>query len=70
LAGTEGLRALLRERGVAVVDGGGWARIDAREVKDGAAKDKPREKLVSMEHLLSVGGEGEAAGGVSMVFEV
>jgi NADPH-dependent glutamate synthase beta subunit-like oxidoreductase len=58
---TAGLRALLQERGVKVVDRHGWARIDAREVADGAAKDKPREKLTCSEQLLSVGGQREAS---------
>lgn len=58
---TDGLRALLKARGVNVVDRDGWARIDGKEVADGAVKDKPREKLTCTEQLLSVGGQREAS---------
>ncbi len=38
--------ALLRERGVRFVTQDEWKRIDAKEVADGVARDKPRVKIV------------------------
>jgi len=58
---TDGLLEVLKARGVNVVDRDGWARIDGKEVADGAVKDKPREKLTCTEQLLSVGGQREAS---------
>ncbi len=52
--GADGLMAILRERGVRVVSYTDWQRIDAAEVKRGAAVDKPREKFTSVQEMLVV----------------
>jgi ferredoxin--NADP+ reductase len=50
-AGREGLRALLRQRGVRPTDFSDWRRIE--EAESGAARqDAPREKMVRVEHWL------------------
>jgi adrenodoxin-NADP+ reductase len=50
----EGVAALLRRRGVQVVDFAGWERIDEEEQKRGAAVGKPREKLVDEAEMVRV----------------
>jgi hypothetical protein len=54
VAGGPGLRRLLAERCVRAVDWGGWQRIDAEEVRRGAAEGKPREKIVKVEDMVHV----------------
>lgn len=49
----EAIDALLRERGVTVVDADGWRRIDAAEQAAGAAAGQPRTKLTSVPALLA-----------------
>jgi adrenodoxin-NADP+ reductase len=56
VGGGGALRQLLRQRGVRAVSFGGWQRIDGREVADGAAVGKPREKLVSVDDMLDTAG--------------
>ncbi len=51
---TNALVELLKGRGVRVVSFADWQKIDAVEVERGKAKGKPREKLVSVEEMLSV----------------
>ncbi len=48
--------ALLRERGVRVVDWAAWKRIDAAEIERGRAAGKPREKFVRVEDMLAAAG--------------
>lgn len=48
------LTELLEGRGVRVVTFADWQRIDAVEVERGRAKGKPREKIVSVDEMLSV----------------
>lgn len=52
--GAAGLRQLLSERGVQVVDFKGWQAVDAEEVKRGAALGKPRDKLTSVQEMLQI----------------
>jgi ferredoxin--NADP+ reductase len=52
--GAEAVEELLRQRGVKVIDYSGWKRIDAVEVERGAAEEKPREKIVSIEEMLAI----------------
>jgi hypothetical protein len=59
--GGEGVMPMLRARGVAVVDGEGWRRIDAAERAAGAAAGKPREKIVDLEEMLRVAATASAA---------
>jgi len=47
-----GIDALLAARGVGVVDGGGWARIDAAERARGEEAGRPRVKLCTWSALL------------------
>jgi adrenodoxin-NADP+ reductase len=61
-AGGEGLRALLRQRGVRVVTAQGWAAIDAAEVGRGRAAGKAREKFVSVEEMLRVAEKAQGEG--------
>ncbi len=44
--------ALLAERGVDVVDGEGWSRIDTAEVVRGSGLGRPRTKLATWDELL------------------
>ncbi|MCB9597108.1 MAG: FAD-dependent oxidoreductase [Sandaracinaceae bacterium] len=53
-AGGDGLAALLRERGVRVVDYAGWGKIDERE-RGAATEPTPRVKITSMADLLAAG---------------
>lgn len=53
-SGGAGLAALLSERGVRTVSFEDWRRIDAEEIRRGAAVGKPREKLTSVEEMLAV----------------
>jgi adrenodoxin-NADP+ reductase len=52
----KGVRALVESRGVKVVDAEGWARIDAAERAAGEAIGKPREKMVSVDEMVALGG--------------
>jgi ferredoxin--NADP+ reductase len=51
-----GFDALLARRRAAVVDYGGWKRIDRHELAQGAASGRPRVKLSTMPELLRVAG--------------
>jgi ferredoxin--NADP+ reductase len=42
------------------VDYSGWERIDAQEIARGAAKGKPREKLVALDEMFAAAGGGIA----------
>lgn len=48
------VHALLKDRGVQVVDLAGWRRIDAVEQERGAALGKPREKICSRAEMLKI----------------
>lgn len=52
--GGEGLRLLLRDKGVAHVPFEGWKRINAVEVERGAERGKPREKMVDVYQMVEV----------------
>ena len=52
--GTQQLLELLRARGVKYVDKEGWRRIDTEEKRAGQLAGKPREKLQSVNDMLSV----------------
>lgn len=52
--GAAGLRALLQSRGVQVVSFEGWQRVDAEEVRRGAALGKPRDKLTDVPEMLQL----------------
>ncbi len=58
-SGADGLTALLRARGVRVVSYTDWQKIDAAEVRRGAAAGKPREKFTRVEEMLEVVGYPE-----------
>lgn len=51
---SEGLLEVLSGRGVRVVSFADWKLIDAVEVERGRAKGKPREKIVSVDEMLSL----------------
>ena len=53
-SGADGLTALLQSRRVRVVSYADWQKIDAAEVRRGAAAGKPREKFTSVEEMLDV----------------
>lgn len=55
--GAAGLEESLRQRNVRVVDYSDWKRIDTVEIERGAPKGKPREKIVSIDEMLSVAGK-------------
>lgn len=58
VAGPAALRAVLAQKGVAYVDWAGWERIDAEELRRGAALGKSREKAAAMDEMVRL-----AAGG-------
>lgn len=53
-AGRQRLKPLLRERGHNSVDFHGWKKIDKEEVFRGESKGKLREKILSIEDMLSI----------------
>ena len=52
--GADGLKGLLESRGIRVVSYADWRKIDAAEVRRGAAAGKPREKFARVEEMLEV----------------
>lgn len=52
--GRSAVDALLAERGVQVVDEGGWRRIDAEERRRGEARGADRAKVVARDELLEL----------------
>ncbi|KAF3457909.1 hypothetical protein FNV43_RR02570 [Rhamnella rubrinervis] len=52
--GREGLLQLLDDRNVRVVPYSAWEKIDSEETRLGSLKDKPRDKLTTMDELLKV----------------
>jgi ferredoxin--NADP+ reductase len=52
--GADGVMATLQSRGARVVSYADWQRIDAAEIKRGAAVDKPREKFTRVQEMLAV----------------
>jgi adrenodoxin-NADP+ reductase len=50
--GFEGLKTMLKERGVSYVEYDDWEAIDAAEKEHGERKGKPREKMTSVGDLL------------------
>ncbi|MBI4190287.1 MAG: FAD-dependent oxidoreductase [Betaproteobacteria bacterium] len=53
-SGADGLTALSQSRAVRVVSYADWQKIDAAEVRRGAAAGKPREKFTSVQEMLEV----------------
>ncbi len=51
--GTDGLQALLKNRGVRVVSYADWQKIDAAEVRRGETEGKPREKFTRVSEMLT-----------------
>ncbi|NIR28744.1 MAG: NADP oxidoreductase [Gammaproteobacteria bacterium] len=51
--GADGLQGLLKDRGVRVVSYADWQKIDAAEVRRGAAQGKPREKFTRVAEMLA-----------------
>ncbi|BES96730.1 NADHypothetical protein adrenodoxin oxidoreductase [Nesidiocoris tenuis] len=51
------IQSKLRSKGVVTVDFDGWRKIDSVEVERGATKGKPREKIVSIDKMLEIGGK-------------
>jgi adrenodoxin-NADP+ reductase len=60
--GWQQVEALLQQRGVQVVDWGGWGRIDAAEVAHGQQLGKVREKLAEVPDMLATAAAAGAAG--------
>lgn len=58
-SGADGLTALLQSRKIRVVTYTDWRKIDAAEMRRGAAAGKPREKLTRVEEMLEVLGHSE-----------
>ena len=54
--GASGLRALLRTRGVPLLDAAAWTRLDAAEQAAGNASGKPREKIINVAEALHITG--------------
>lgn len=52
--GRKALVAVLEQRGVDVVDFSGWEKIDAEEVRRGAATGKPREKITDVKEMVKL----------------
>jgi ferredoxin--NADP+ reductase len=52
--GADGVRSLLKDRGIRVVSYADWQRIDAAEVRHGETSGKPREKFTRVEEMLAV----------------
>ena len=52
--GADGVRGLLKNRGIRVVSYPDWQRIDAAEVRQGKTNGKPREKFTRLEEMLAV----------------
>ncbi|WP_418002834.1 FAD-dependent oxidoreductase [Mycobacterium sp. PDNC021] len=50
----DGALTLLRRRGVAIVDGRGWEKIDSAETVRGRLRGAPREKFVDIRTMLEV----------------
>ena len=59
--GREGLRNVLKQRGVDVIDFQAWEAIDAEEVRRGAALGKPREKVTDVEEMVKIAKEAGKA---------
>ncbi|GAB2292303.1 hypothetical protein Dimus_026551 [Dionaea muscipula] len=55
--GREGLLQLLDGRNVKIVPFSGWEKIDSEEKRIGSLKNKPREKLSSLEELMNIASE-------------
>jgi ferredoxin--NADP+ reductase len=51
---TEAVIKLLKDRGVKVVSFDDWRKIDAKEIEQGAALGKPREKFAYVSNMLAV----------------
>ncbi|KAM6951028.1 NADPH:adrenodoxin oxidoreductase, mitochondrial [Aplochiton taeniatus] len=52
--GSQGVSALLKDRGVKPVSFSDWEKIDGEEIRRGEAEGKPREKLLDVEEMLRV----------------
>jgi adrenodoxin-NADP+ reductase len=52
--GFDGVKQLLNDRNVKIVDKNGWSKIDEEEIKRGKLVGKPREKLSSIQEMLDV----------------
>ncbi|XP_073969327.1 NADPH:adrenodoxin oxidoreductase, mitochondrial isoform X2 [Rhodnius prolixus] len=51
------IKALLNKKGLVTVSFDGWKKIDRVEVERGKAVGKPREKIVSIQEMLKIGGQ-------------
>ncbi|MUM19883.1 4Fe-4S dicluster domain-containing protein [Mycobacterium sp. CBMA271] len=54
---------LLRHRGVALVDGQGWEKIDSKETVRGRLRGAPREKFIDIRDMLAVANGPKSAEG-------
>ena len=52
--GRNGIYTLLDERNVSYINYDQWKQIDQQEIKLGEAKQKPREKITSVNEMLSI----------------
>lgn len=52
--GREGLKEILRLRGVRYVDHAGWNRLNQHELQQGIDSDRPRVKIVNKETMLDI----------------
>lgn len=52
--GRDGIYPLLDERKVRHINYSDWKKIDEAEVERGSVKDKPREKITSVEEMISI----------------
>lgn len=52
--GLEGVRSTLEERNIRAISWTDWERIAAEEVRRGSLKNKPREKIVDVNEMLSI----------------
>jgi ferredoxin--NADP+ reductase len=59
----DGALTLLRHRGVTIVDGLGWEKIDVVETARGRLRGAPREKFVDIRDMLAVANGPESAEG-------
>lgn len=50
---SDAVEALLKSRGVRIVDTAGWRKIDAAEIAAGQAVGKPRERFTRIEEMLA-----------------
>jgi len=59
----DGALILLRSRGIAIVDGRGWEKIDSAERVRGRLRGAPREKLIDIRDMLAFASSTQSAEG-------